>query len=449
MIKEKQLVVQSNPLVEAQYKLNSTEQKLLRVIISMIQPDTPDLKKRLYRFSVQDFARLLGHADLTSLYKEMLSMAEHLKTAGLRVALPNGDTIRTSWVASYKYPKNKGWIEFEVSSMLETELLRLKDQFTQYYLANISKLKGEYTVRVYELVLQYASTHLRNREISLKDLRAMLGLQNKYKHSSDIFFYVIRIAHKEINAKTDISFSFRPIKESRKFVAIEFYDIEKKSTIPPSILSLIPEEYKKNPEVIRNIQKYLEVRGPEYVTEKINYVVSRKPQNFADYLYSTMENNHGEGFASDTEKVNKVEKFVSGAVFEFGGRRCTFDGNGLKISDTKILNPEEMAQAIQIGLLTPISSESLEKERMEAQLAEYEKYRQETIDAYLAYLSIPERQAAEESFVQNLDAFSRDVFKEKGWDSPMTTSLWRVFLTGRMKHLKNFEEWRSLELRDI
>ena len=354
-IDDKNLVVQSNPLVEARYSLGETEQKLLRVLISMIQPQTDTLEKRFYRLFVQDFARFLGRgADGGTLHKEMRRIARNLREAGVRVIKPNGNIIETSWVAGFEYPKNKGWIEFEISSKLESELLRLKEQFTQYYLANISKLKGEYTTRIYEFVLQYANTRLRSREISLDELCVILSLPAIYNKAANLFQRVLRPAHKEITTKTDISFSFRPIKESRKFVAVEFYDIQRKTTITPAILSLIPAEYRENQEVLRNIQTYLELRGPEYVTEKINYAVSRKPQNFADYLYSNLENNHGAGFVLDTEKTNKIEQFAAGSVFEFGGKRYTFDGSGLRISDTKILNPEEMSQPTKLGLLTPI-----------------------------------------------------------------------------------------------
>jgi hypothetical protein len=41
---------------------------------------------------------------------------------------------------------------------------------------------------------------------------------------------------------------------------------------------------------------------PEYVTEKINYTISHNPQHFANYLYSAIANNYGEGFTTDTEK---------------------------------------------------------------------------------------------------------------------------------------------------
>ena len=55
--------------------------------------------------------------------------------------------------------------------------------------------------------------------------------------------------------------------------------------------------------------------------------------------------------------------------FELGGTRYTFDGKGLKLKDTRILNSEEMSQLMKLGLLTLISPEKLEQERREVQLA--------------------------------------------------------------------------------
>jgi hypothetical protein len=98
-------------------------------------------------------------------------------------------------------------------------------------------------------------------------------------------------------------------------------------------------------------------------------------------------------------------------------------GRGLRISDTKVLKPEEMAYAIKAGLLIPIYPEKLEKEHQEALQVQYEQFRQEAVDTYLAPLSPSELHAAKESFTQGLDAFSLDIFKEKGWESPIINSM--------------------------
>jgi len=56
----KQLVVQSNPLVEAQYRLDMVAQKVLRYIISMITPYDETLEKKFYRIQIKEFEEFLG-----------------------------------------------------------------------------------------------------------------------------------------------------------------------------------------------------------------------------------------------------------------------------------------------------------------------------------------------------------------------------------------------------
>jgi len=334
MIDETNLVVQSNPLVQAQYKLGETEQKLLRVLVSMLGPHTEGLEKKYHRLSVQDFAKFLGHKDADKLHTEMRRIARRLKLAPVKVHLPNGDTIETSWIAGFRYPRGTGWIEFEISWMLEEQLLRVKEQFTAYYLANVAKLTGAYTVRIYELVRQYMGARQRRRTIDLDELKQTLGIGEEYAHTGNFLRRVIKPAHKEINVKTDVSFDWRVIKESRRIVAIEFFDIQTKVQIPPSIMTLIPKKYRESKRILATIRKYLELMGAEYVTEKLNYVASRAPANWADYLYTALENDYGAGFVPDQGELPGVPEavdFIPGTVFELNGERYTFDGNGLQI----------------------------------------------------------------------------------------------------------------------
>jgi len=335
MVDETNLVVQSNPLVQAQYRLGEVEQKLLRVLVSMLGPETESLEKQYYRITIKDFAKFLGRRDTAALRQEMKATARRLRYAPVKIHLPNGDTIETSWVAGYKYPKGKGWIQFEISSMLENELLRVKEQFTAYYLANVAKLTGAHTVRIYELVRQYMGARQRRRTIDLDELRQMLGIgEGEYRLTADLLRRVIKPAHKEINVKTDVSFDWRVIKESRRIVAIEFFDIHTKVQIPPSVMSLIPKKYRENKQAMATIRKYLELMGAEYVTEKLNYVASRAPANWADYLYTALENDYGAGYVPDQGElpgVSEAVDFVPGTVFELNGERYTFDGNGLQI----------------------------------------------------------------------------------------------------------------------
>jgi plasmid replication initiation protein len=439
VISKDNLVVQSNPLIEARYSLSETEQKLLRVLISMIKPRTQTLEKRFYRLGVQDFADFLGHSNQKSLHKEMRRMAMHLLDAHVRVTKPNGNTLETSWITSFEYPKNKGWIEFEISSKLEDELLRVKDQFTQYYLANISNLKGEYSIRIYELVQQYAHSNMLSRTIDLDQLKTFLAV----KYPTGTFFQrVIRPSHKEICTKTDTSFSFRPIKESRKIVAVEFYDIQKKTIVTSAILSLVPKKYRENKGVLKSISKYLKLHGPEYVAEKLQYVNSRKDiVNYSDYLYSVLENNHGQGFQTAQEALPELGEFDSGTVFEFAGKRYTYDSNGLKINEYAVMPPEDMTRALKAGTLTIVSNDQLQKEQLESLTKEFEEYRQQRVDEYVSKLSPQERKELEERFVIELNHFSKQIYRKNGMGSMIIRALFAEFVARNYLPEVNFPDF--------
>lgn len=331
MEQEKQLVKQSNPLIEAQYRLGLIPQKLLRYIISMIKPTDQTLTKKYYRINISDFENYLGWQYSGKIYEDIQRVAEILKNTPVKFKKQD-DYISTSWIVAYKYPKNKGWIEFELSGYLETELLDLHDKFTQYYLQNVSQLRHTYSIRMYELIRQYKKVGY--REITLKDLRANLGIKSdEYGHYGGLKKMVLEPSINEILLKTDIDFKWEEKKESRKIVAIVFYDIYQKSqsNIPEAILSLLPPAQRESKQVLNTIEKYIASNGENYIIEKITYTNSRNPENWSDYFFRACENNYGNGYKQDnqsmTQESTQHEKIEinEGAEIEINGLKYKFE----------------------------------------------------------------------------------------------------------------------------
>jgi plasmid replication initiation protein len=57
-LNKKSLVVQSNKLIEARYRLSVEEQKIVKILISQIRKDDKDFQD--YEFRIKDLAELLG-----------------------------------------------------------------------------------------------------------------------------------------------------------------------------------------------------------------------------------------------------------------------------------------------------------------------------------------------------------------------------------------------------
>ena len=289
----KQVVVVSNPLISASYKLDTIAQKLIRQLVSMIKPDDDHFEKKFYRISVADFVKLTK-SENRNVYNQVKEAARKLKKVSITIKKQKS-TIETNWIASFEYHDGDGWIEFEFSSKLESELLLIKEQFTKYHLENVSKLKSQYSIRIYEIIKQYLP--IGSRKIFIKDLKPILGIdETEYQRYLHFRQRVLEPAYKEINLKTDLSYQWRPIKDVRKIIGIEFYDIQQKITIPKELLDILPKKYRENKDVITNIRKWFELNGHDYVKEKILYTISRKPSKWADYFYQCLENDYGAGY---------------------------------------------------------------------------------------------------------------------------------------------------------
>jgi len=95
----------------------------------------------------------------------------------------------------------------------------LNQKFTRYKLGNILHLRSNYSIRLYELLKSYEG--LTERTFTLEELRAKLGLQDKYPVWINFRQRVIDHAQNEIAKKTDISFTYDTIRKGRSIHKIK------------------------------------------------------------------------------------------------------------------------------------------------------------------------------------------------------------------------------------
>lgn len=215
-IKESNIVSKSNTLIEANSRLNLVEQKLLLCLASNIEPNDRDFKT--YTFPIRQFHDLLGLSGSTK-YTELSKITKELLSKVIEIRIGE-ELIQVSWLSSAIYNRNKGTIDMRFDPLLKPFLLELSSKFTSYRLANIVKLKSTYAIRIYELLKQYEN--LKERTISLENLRYYLDAMNIYPNYANFKQRVLKPTQKELNQKTDISFDFEEIKSGRKVQKIRF-----------------------------------------------------------------------------------------------------------------------------------------------------------------------------------------------------------------------------------
>lgn len=273
---EKTLVVQHNAVIEARYRLTVEEQRLIKTLVSHIHSDDEDFK--VYEIKIADLARLLDISD-TSYYDRVKKVTRRILTNVLCFYDENGNEIQTNWLSSAKYHKGKGVVALRFDPELKPYLLQLKRLFTSYELGNILRLKGMYSIRIYELLKQYE--RIGRREFELEFLKKTLGIDAEYPQYRDFKKFVLVPAEKEISEKTDIKYATVEKKRGRKVIALVF-EIEPRTSSSPDEKPVKPD---KKPQEIQAghvvsqmmslgvARKVAEELVGEYGDEKVRYAI--------------------------------------------------------------------------------------------------------------------------------------------------------------------------------
>ena len=227
------LVRQSNQLIEASYSLTVNENKLIRLVASMIK--TEEKKFKEYEFRIKDIIKLFGvknqhkYIEIPQLTKNLMKKIFTIKEGNVYTQL--------SWFCSTKYKTGEGIVAFKFAPELQKYLLELTSNYTQYQLKNVLRFKSTYSFRFYELLKQLENLNEECRTFPIEDLRYYLGLDKQlYSQYGDFKKRVIIPAQKELIEKTDIIFDFEEIKIQKKVsklrIFVKFNPINKEDVKP-------------------------------------------------------------------------------------------------------------------------------------------------------------------------------------------------------------------------
>jgi len=216
---ENKLVVQANSLIEASYKLKTSQQKFLRIMASMIKKNDEDLK--MYEFKINELLELFQVKD-QSKYKEIPKQTRELM-GNVLTFKTDKKIIQVPFLNYCEYETGAGILRVQFHPFLKPFYLYLSKEnpYTKYELKNILPLKSIYSIRIYELLKQYEK--IGKRTIGIEKLRELFQIKKtEYVRYNDFKRKVLQQAQKELPLKTDISFEFEEIKTGRKVTSIGF-----------------------------------------------------------------------------------------------------------------------------------------------------------------------------------------------------------------------------------
>src|SRR5512132_75554 len=217
---EKALVTKHNKLIQAKYSLTLQEKRLIYWLISEIKPEDGDFKP--YRVAIKELTAFLGLENNNRIYQQMAEVTERLMRRVMKIEeLESNSLLQVAWVSSARYHLGKGCVDISFDPQLKPYLVQLKNQFTSIELRYAIHLQSVYAMRIYELLKQYRK--IGERVLPIAELREMLGIEaHKYQYINDFRRFVIDIAQREINSKTDIRFDYFELKQGRKITDIRF-----------------------------------------------------------------------------------------------------------------------------------------------------------------------------------------------------------------------------------
>ena len=219
------LVVKSNELITASYSMTVNEQRLLLACIGQIDSRTTLDNGAVFRLSVEQARDLFyTKGDQRHAYRDMQDACERLFERKVRIALPESQELLTRFVQSIVFDPENGTADLRFAYEILPYLSQLEANFTKYRLSNIVQLTSSHAVRIYELIVSWATQGQYYKEMEIDAFRELLGLGEKYKQNGELRRFVTDRAVQQINESTDfeLDINFRKSKRTFKWIQLRF-----------------------------------------------------------------------------------------------------------------------------------------------------------------------------------------------------------------------------------
>lgn len=235
MDKKKLIVYKSNKVVEAGYKLTLNEQRVILACIAQVNSSEELLETDTFEISAGDFANLFSVSNENAYYA-LVEVAKSLFHRYVIIDNPDPDNpkitqTQTHWISSIDYIPSEGKIILRFAQRMLPYLGQLKSAFTRYNLEHIGEMTSAYSIRLYELIMQWKTTG--TREVSIEWLKQQFQLNESYDRMYDLKKRVIEPAVKDINTHSNYTVEWTQRKTGRRVTHLIFTFGKKQSETPP------------------------------------------------------------------------------------------------------------------------------------------------------------------------------------------------------------------------
>ncbi len=224
------LIVKTNRLNSVIQNLSLTEIRLVQLGIISVRENKQKLSVETPIFIPSSLYAETFNTTQKNAYLIMKEAEKKLFRREFSFLDDDNDIVKSHWISQTKYKETEGGIEILFTPAVIKGITRIdgiNEFFTKYLLEQTAQMNSNYSVRLYELLIQWRSKG-KTPLFELEIFRKQLGLEpNQYNLMHNFKKRVLETSIKEINEKSDIKASYKQIKRGKKIIGFEFTIIEK------------------------------------------------------------------------------------------------------------------------------------------------------------------------------------------------------------------------------
>lgn len=213
---------ESNTIARSAWRTeNVWVQRVAAILISKISPE--DEKFKTHDIPLGD---IVGESRASSAYRVLRDNLG--KTLMAQVVLlyndkdnPEDFIVHSVFKDGIRYLKKKDAIRIALNPALAPYYLELKKNFTVYGLTEFLSIRGTYAQALFRYLKSWESEHEHTEPIDRLHLilNTTPALQKTYTNFNQ---KALAPAHKTITENTDLQYTYEPVKQGRKVVAVRF-----------------------------------------------------------------------------------------------------------------------------------------------------------------------------------------------------------------------------------
>jgi plasmid replication initiation protein len=297
------LVVKTNQLNSALQNLSLPEIRIVQLaIVDARETNTGLSTDKPLRIDALRYAEMFETTRQNG-YKRMKEAEETLFNRRFSYIDDEGKVIKSRWIQQVRYLDDEGAIELVFTLAVVNGISRIdgaEDFFTSYLLEQTASMDSIYSVRLYELLVQWKAAK-QTPMFALEKFRDQLGVGiEEYRAMNDFKKRVLLVAIDEINEKSDIKISYEQVKKGRKIVGFTFTVHEK----PKAKTNVVSKERDASTADMFTV---------EGLNDKQLGRIARNPSFVADYnhLVSSTSPEGQDPNAWEFEMINRLKKDAS------------------------------------------------------------------------------------------------------------------------------------------